>query len=151
MSSIFHINLNRPSKCGQILSRYYIGWQDYHCTFGEYFCVMVKHTSASLQKKAVLYLSFSSLLCAWAAQQTSPFASIPNLHETLCRNTAGLNVKQQNICIEVPAAMSILIRAEGIVNAECAWQFRREQWNCTGAESPIFSRPPLQGKLDACK
>ena len=48
MSSIFHINLKRPSECGQLLSRCYIGWQGCYYTFGKYFCVTVKHITASL-------------------------------------------------------------------------------------------------------
>ena len=48
MSSIFHINLKRPSECGQLLSQCYIGWQGCYCTFGKYFCVTVKHNTASL-------------------------------------------------------------------------------------------------------
>ena len=152
MSSIFHINLKRPPECGQLPSRYYIGWRDCYCTFGKY-CLLVLWSSIIplVCKIQCFRFSFSSLLCAWAVRQASPFASTSILQEILCRNTAGLNVAQQNICIEVPAAMPILTRAEGIVSGECAWQFRREQWNCTGAESPIFHRPPLQGELDSSK
>ena len=90
-----------------------------------------------------LFLPFCSLLCTWIVRQASPIAS---LHEILCRNTPGLNQAQQNICIEVPASMPILRRAEKIVGAECAWQFRKNKWNCTGVESTIFGQPHLQGE-----
>jgi len=74
----------------------------------------------------------------------------PSLHAILCRNTPGLNQAQQNICIEVPTSMPILRRAEKIVGAECAWQFRKNKWNCTGVDSTIFRQPHLPGEHHLC-
>ena len=99
-----------------------------------------------LKKYSFLYLicitsSVCSLLSGWTVRLVSPQFD-PRL---ICDYIPGLNQAQRNVCKEVPEAMVTLTTAEDVFKGECEWQFKKDRWNCSDVEPPIFKDPELQG------
>lgn len=83
-----------------------------------------------------------SLLCAWAVQMGTPI----NIQEIICMGIPGLNQQQIQICTQVPRAINVLRDTQRKFESECAWQFRKEQWNCTGVNMSVFGAPDFAGE-----
>ncbi len=93
------------------------------------------------------FLLHYSLLCAWAVQMGAPQSSASDIQDLICRGIPGLNEQQIQICKQVPRAINVLQETQRIFESECAWQFRKEQWNCTGVNMSVFSAPKFAGEL----
>lgn len=70
----------------------------------------------------------------------------------LCRAIPGLNEVQLDMCIDIPSSLPVLVNSQPIIEGECKWQFRKEQWDCAGVTTPILDEPtfkckPLSSKL----
>lgn len=88
-----------------------------------------------------------SLLFAWAVTVVTPQSPAVDIQELICRAIPGLNEDQIQLCKEVPRAIEILQNTHKMLASECAWQFRKELWNCSGLDRPLFSAPNLAGKV----
>lgn len=86
------------------------------------------------------FLCVICLLSGWTVRLVSPQFD-PRL---ICDYIPGLNQAQRNVCKEVPEAMVTLTTAEDVFKGECEWQFKKDRWNCSDVEPPIFKDPELQ-------
>ena len=94
------------------------------------------------------YLSIHySLLFAWAVTLATPQSPSAEIQDLICRAIPGLNEEQIQICKDVPRAIEILQNTQKMLASECAWQFRKELWNCSGLDMPLFSAPNIAGEL----
>lgn len=73
-------------------------------------------------------------------------SSSNDLSCSICRFIPGLNSAQQDLCCDVPKAISLLDLTERSIQTECKWQLRKELWNCSNIGRPIFREPGLRGE-----
>lgn len=101
------------------------------------------HTSS----RAAWFVVLQIITAAELSGVETDAASTDSVSCFVCRIIPGLTPSQQNMCCDLPKAITILDKMEHTMRTECRWQLRKELWNCSEIGMPIFRAPTLQGQF----
>lgn len=94
------------------------------------------------------YLSILLLSNVIKPSWSQNFTSIPLIQTIICESIPDISVAAVDFCIANPQEFNVLFKAEELIQGECTWQFKKEKWNCTGIQPPIFNRPNMRERKE---
>lgn len=78
----------------------------------------------------------------------SAMGTASSIQCAVCRFIPGLTPSQVDMCCEFPRAILLLSGTQKVMRAECRWQFRKELWNCSELDMPLFKETVLPGNYN---
>lgn len=104
--------------------------------------------SLLFQSRAVWFIILQIITATeLSGLETTAASTTLSLQCQVCRLIPGLTPSQQDVCCDIPKAISLLQMSEHSMQTECKWQLRKELWNCSEIGMPIFRAPNMPGEF----